>query len=142
MKDFCKPCIFGNFSTKTSHQTFSISNIESAAFEAVMSAYTVYLGQYRYSTSHKKYLDDMLSLGVESIKMKTRFRPIVTGRYLMFNYLKSIGYSAQRIADIYNVDRTSVLHGCSAINSMLKSKFDNDMKDAYIEFSKLINETD
>ena len=138
MKDFCKPCILAGFSLSSRPVSFDIKKVQSAAFEAVMATYIDYMAQYRYSASHKSYIDNMLAAGDESLKIKTRFRPIVTGRYLMYNCLKSIGYSAPKIAKIYNSDRTSVLHGCEKINSMLKGKFDNDIKDAYILFNRLI----
>jgi len=134
----CKPCVFSLFNGSVSKPPiFSLPNIESAAFEAVMDVYSDYLSQYRYSASHKRYIDEMLSQGAASLKIKTRFRPIVTARYLMYNYLIGLGYSAQKIAPLYNVDRTTVMHGNSQIQSMLKSRFDNDLKDAYIEFTRL-----
>jgi hypothetical protein len=104
-----------------------------------MDAYSEYMGKYRYSASHKWYIDAILAKGVESLKVKTRFRPVVTGRYLMYNYLTAIGYKAPVIAQIYNVDRTTVLHGNTQVAEMLTSKFDNDIKQAYIIFKGLLN---
>jgi len=76
----------------------------------------------------------------ERLREKVRYRPVVSARYIMFDYLHKIGWKLSAIARHYNLsDHTTVMNGLQVLHDFIYSKYDSDLKSCYLSFNEILN---
>lgn len=80
------------------------------------------------------------SEGYECLFIKTRIRPVILARSILFHYLMDEEGGCKAIGKRFDVDHTTVLHGRSFINDVLSWKFDTQEKQAYQYFQRQVRE--
>jgi len=76
----------------------------------------------------------------DRLRERVRYRPVVSARFIMFDYLQKIGWTLSAIARHYNLsDHTTVMNGLSVLHDFVYSKYDSDLKSCYKSFNDILN---
>lgn len=116
-------------------QKLSFLQLVKVAYEAVDSTYMM----QEFIRQTKDSYAAVWCEGYECLFRRTRIRPVILARSILFHYLMKTRGGCKSIAKRFDIDHTSVLHGRNFINDVIGWKFDAPEKDAYYAFLDLVN---
>lgn len=89
-----------------------------------------------FNKDYLKYTSDIFNVSTEKIISKSRERRLVWIRYILYNYLKTIGsMTLSEVGKVFGRDHATVIHGLKKHNDFTQW---NDYE--YIELSDYFNE--